>query len=340
MKINTKSFKDALQVVKPALAVKEIIEQTTSFCFIDGSVVAYNDEICIVQPLPDTGIHGVIKAEELFKFLVKVKETEFDISTTENEIQMKAGRSKVGFALNKEITLPLKDELIESGKWKPLPKEFIEACKFALASASSDMSDPKLTCIHITKEGVVEATNNFRLVRWQMDEPWPMPTTLIPATSIREVVKLKPTKVSAGSGWVHFKNKEGGKISCRTFDEVFVNTEPILARLGKLAKMKFPDGLVSVLEKAEVFTQEQKTNGSVTLVIKEGRILVKSESLTAWFKETIVYSGKEQFSFSITPYLLKDILKETNECGINSNVIVFKHDNWTYLTSLMMHTEE
>ena len=45
MKIETSKFKTALDVVKPALASKEIIEQTTSFAFINGTVVAYNDEI-------------------------------------------------------------------------------------------------------------------------------------------------------------------------------------------------------------------------------------------------------------------------------------------------------
>jgi DNA polymerase III sliding clamp (beta) subunit (PCNA family) len=340
MKIETSKFKKALDIVKPALAGKEIIEQTTSFAFIEGNVVTYNDEICITQPLEGVAIDGVIKAEELYKFLTKVKEKEFDINVTDSEVVMKAGRAKVGFALNKEILLPLGEEISEKGDWKDLPSTFLQACKFAVASASTDMSDPKLTCIHIVKTGVIEATNNYRLVIWTLGTAIPIPTTLIPATSIREVIKIQPTKVSKGNGWVHFKNESGTVISCRVFDEKFVNTSAIMKDIGKVKKMVFPDGLLQILEKAEVFTQEQKTDGSVTIEIKDGKLTVKSESTTAWFKEALPYDGEEQFAFSITPYLLKDILKQTNECSYNKNVLKFEGEQWLYVTGLRSGLEE
>jgi hypothetical protein len=339
MKIETDVFKNALNTAKPALANKEIIEQTTSFSFIDGNVVTYNDEICITTPLPGIEINGVIKAEELYKFINKVKEKEFDINITENEIVMKAGRAKVGFALNSNILLPLSETLQGvSKKWKPLHEKFLQACKFASASASTDMSDQKLTCVHITSEGVIEASNNYRMVIWDLQTSLPIKTTLIPATSIREVVRLQPTKVREGDGWIHFMNGQGTTISCRTFDEVFVDTKAIMKTIGKTKKITFPEGILPILEKAEIFSQDQKTDGSVTLDFKDGKLTVKSESATAWFKETIAFDGDDEFSFSITPYLLKDILKETNVCSINKNVLKFEAQ-FIYITSLRTYSE-
>lgn len=337
--METAKIKQALSIVKPALANKEIIEQTTSFAFIKGNVITYNDEICISHKLDDLEFEGVIKAEELYKFLGKVKQSEFTIDITDAEIQLKAGRARVGFALNKEILLPLDEELHEKSDWKKLPDAFLQACKFAAASASSDMSDAKLTCVHFNEKGIIEATNNFRLVRWKLSERLPFNTTLIPASSIKEVVRIKPIEVSMGNGWVHFRNLET-TISCRILDEKFVNIQQILKGIKDTEKVVFPDGLLQIIEKAEIFRQEQKTDGSITLNVKNGRITVKSESETARFKETIAYNEEHNLSFSITPYLLKDILKETNECNINNQVLLFKNANWVYLTSLRTYNHE
>lgn len=336
MKVKTDDFKSALDIVKPALgnAAKEIVEQAASFAFIQGCVVTYNDEISIKTPLTSVKLEGVIKADELYKFLGKVKTSEFDITVKETEIEMKAGHAKVGFALNKEVLLPL-DEVSEIGSWKDLPKNFLTACKFAAASASTDMTDPKLTCVHLAHKGVIEASNNHRLVVWGLvGEELPIDSTLVPASSIKEVIKIQPSQVAEGSGWIHFRNEQGTIISCRIFDEKYVDTEAILQSIKKTKKIEFPVEVLPVLEKAEIFTQEQKTNGSVELEFKNGKITVKSESSTAWFKESIAYDGDDEFTFSITPYLLKDILKQTNKCRINNNILKFVGPEWVYITSL------
>lgn len=333
MKIETAKFKNALNVVKPALASKEIIEQTTSFAFVDGKVVAYNDEICISHPLEDIELDGVIKAEELYKFLGKVKAKEFNVIVDEGEIVMKAGRAKVGFALTKELVLPLDEELSEKEEWQDLPSNFMQACRFATGTASTDMSDPKLTCIHITKDGRIEATDNFRMLIWDLGVEMPIGTTLIPATSIREVVKLDATEVAQGNGWVHFKNGNETTISCRVFEEVFVDTNKINTEI-KGEVITFPKELTEVLGKAQIFSQEKKYDGSATLTFKGGRILVQSESDSAWFKENIPFDGDVEFVFSITPYLLQDILKETMKCTISDGMLRFNGNEWVYITSL------
>ena len=47
MKINKKELQEALERVKPGLASRELIEQSTSFAFMRDRVVTYNDEISI-----------------------------------------------------------------------------------------------------------------------------------------------------------------------------------------------------------------------------------------------------------------------------------------------------
>lgn len=342
MKIKTADFKTALTAVKPALASKEIIEQSTCFAFMDETVFAYNDEICIVHPLKGMEITGVIQAEELFKFLNKIKTEEFTVVEQDNEIVMKAGRAKSGFSLVPEILLPMEEELAEKSKWKALPENFLQACKFAAASASTDMSDAKLTCVHVDNKGVIEASNNFKMVVWKFDEAFPMQTTLIPADSIKQVVKLNATHVAEGKGWIHFKNKDAVIISCRILEEEYMDTSDVLKQIKRkgATKITFPKTLPEILTKAEIFAKDQDNEGAVTLTFKNGRITVSAKNVNSWFKETTKYKGDEEFEFTIVSYLLRDILKETDTCYLNNGMLRFEGESWMYVTSCDISEQE
>ena len=85
----------ALEAVRPGLANKEMIEQSTSFAFMKDRVVTYNDEISISYPIQDLDLTGAIKAEELYAFLSKAKTEDIDVEITDAEIRLKAGRERV-----------------------------------------------------------------------------------------------------------------------------------------------------------------------------------------------------------------------------------------------------
>ena len=336
MKINKEELKHALEIVKPGLANKEIIEQSTSFAFVNGCVVTYNDEISISHPITDLDITGAIKAEELYKFLAKIKNEEIDITKNEKqEIVLKAGKAISGFTLIEEIKLPLDEEISVKNKWFKLPEKFIEFLKFAVMGCSSDASDPKLICVHINKNGFIESCDNLRIIHCKLDNELPIDTCLIPATSINTLIKANPTKVSEGNGWVHFRTKEGTIISCRTFKETFVDTSKYLKNI-KGKKIVFPKSLNEVLDKAIIFTnKEQGIVDTIDIEISENIITIKSKSDSSWFREKIKihYTG-EPIVFSIKASMLKDIVAYTDECILNKNILYFQTEDWTYLTTL------
>jgi hypothetical protein len=340
MEIKKEELRNALNIVKPGLANKEIIEQSTSFVFVDDFVVTYNDEICITHDLK-LGIKGAIKAEEMYNFLSKVKTENIKMEITETEIVMKAGRAKVGFALKSEILLPITEEMADKEDWKKLPKNFVKAAKFAAACASDNMSNAKLTCVNFDKKsGKVSATDNYRVVQWDLRKKIPFQTTLIPYTSINEVVKVKPKYVAQGKGWVHFKNDNGTTISCRVFNEKYVDIEALLnIDMEEGLLFTFPDDFKEILERADVFTKAQaKTMNEESIdVIMDGKLLkVECASETAWFKESVRVKGYkgQEFAFKITPYLLKDILKETNVCMVFEHLLKFEGGDWVYISTL------
>jgi len=143
---------NALAIVKPGLANSELIEQTTSFAFIEGKVVTYNDEISISHPVPEIKIEGAIKAEELYHLLNKIKRDEIELEIVGGEVQLKSGKIKAGIVMQKEVILPL-DEIEEKSKWKKVPDGFLDCIKFAMGACGRDaVNQPVLTCVHISKE--------------------------------------------------------------------------------------------------------------------------------------------------------------------------------------------
>lgn len=333
MEISVKDFKEALEIVKPGLSVSQTtIEHSTSFAFTKKNVITYNDEICITHPLADLDMQGAIESELLYKYLSKLKSSRVTLEINESEVTLKSGRSKATFMLDSEIKLPLDDEqLITKGKWKELPKEFIEAVTMAKECASKDTIRAKLNCVHINKAGFIESSDGFRILRYTMPEKLPVKTVLIPVSSMNAVIRIKPTQVAKGKEWIHFRNKAGTVISCRVLDEEFVSTEEYLKDGKDGSKLEFPKELIDSLDTAAIFAE----NFMVKITIDKKKLTISSNSQLATYNEVIESKSKmAPFAFQITPYLLKDILKQITSCTIYKDKMIFKNENWRYMTTL------
>lgn len=334
MKINTAELKRALEIVKPGLSNKELVEQSTAFAFIDGCVVTYNDEISISHPVTGIDIEGAIQAEELYKFISKLKTEEITLTIEEEAIVIKSGRSTAGFALAKEIKLPLKEELTKKGKWIPITQEFIETLKFVSLSCSKDMTNAKLTCVHINKNGFIESSDNYRVCHYKIEVP--VKTFLLPESSVDPIARLKPTSISEGKGWVHFRTDEGTIISSRTFFEDFVDTSKYIKFGQEGIRINLPKNLDEILDKAIVFIKKEKNFADdIEVSITEKFLIVESKSETSWFKEKapIQYTD-EPISFALSPFLLKDIISKTGQCTLVKNLLYFNEANWIYITTV------
>lgn len=333
MKINKQELLEALAIVKPGLSNKEIIEQSTSFAFMGGKVITYNDDISISHPVTALELEGAIKAEELYQLLNKIKGDEIDIEINETEVQIKSVKVKAGLTLQAEVKLPLEELGTVSG-WKYLPSNFIKHIKFAVTCCSNDMSRPILTCINITKEGLVQASDSYRLITATLNKEMPCKNFLLPASAALQVIKLEPTHIILGNGWVHFKTPKETILSCRIFEESYPDIKAFLKHKGE--EVTFPVNFANLLERAAIFAKrEHFLDEEVIVTIAENKIKVKGQSDTGWLEESanIKYVG-ESLNFRITPYLLQNIIKETLLCSINPQKVKFAGDDWTYIAML------
>ena len=333
MQINRAELEKALAVVKPGLAAKDIVEQSTSFAFLGKSVVTYNDEISLSCPIKGMEIEGAIEAEQLFQFLRKVKKEEIDIEVDGEEILFKSGRIRAGFTLQTEILLPLK-EVSKRKKWLDVPDDFCHYLSLAMGAAGNDMSEPLLTGVNVAKDGGMMGSDNYKVMICDTGQELPIDTFLIPATSAVEVIKIKPTKMAQSGGWVHFQNEEKAILSCRVFAEPYPNADKKLEVIG--IDLQFPSTINETLDRASVFAKRgYMLDESVDISIAKNRIKVKAKSDTSWIEEelNLKYSG-DPINFTITPYLLRDILHETQSFVLGERALQFKGAGWTYITAL------
>lgn len=334
MIINKKQLETALEIVKPGLASKELIEQSTSFAFIKGRVVTYNDEISVSHPVPGLELEGAIEAENLYKFIKKIKKDEFELTLNGNkEVILTSGKSKAGFTLQAEIKLPLQENISKS-KWKPLPEKFVKQLNFSMIAFTRGISRGVLICAHVNKAGFVESSDGYRLIHCELREPMPTETFLIPVSSASEMIRLNPTQIAEGEGWIHFKTEEGTIMSCRLFSEdEFPNSAQLIAIKG--TRLVLPETTSEVLDKAMVMSKRDRLlEENVDITIKDNRLKVESKSDTGWFAEEINYKCEHTLVFSITPYLLANILEQTRECELTEDKIKFKGEDWVYVSRL------
>jgi DNA polymerase III sliding clamp (beta) subunit (PCNA family) len=334
MRLKKDELQNALEIVKPGLASKEMIEQSTSFAFMGDRVVTFNDEISISHPVEGLeNLQGAIKADKLYGFLNKVKKDEIDLEVEENEIALKSGKAKAWLALEKELKLPL-DEVDEVGKWQKIPQSLLDGMYFVMGSCSRDMSLPIFTCVNVRKEGFVEGSDTFRIAQYEVSDKIPI-SFLIPATIVHDVIKLKPNKISKGSkGWLHFKTEEGTIISCRVFEnEDYPDTSKHMQIEG--ATIELPETIDEILERASVFAKrDHLLDEHITVKINKGKVEIQAASEYGRFKEKerINYKQNNPLEFEITPYLLRDIVSETKSFIFNGTTLLFTGENWKYST--------
>lgn len=322
----------ALEIVRPGLANREVIEQSTSFAFMKNRVVTYNDEISISHPIEGLDVEGAIQADELYKILQRISKEDIDITVSENEILITAGKAKAGLTLFQEIKLPLQ-EIGEMEDWHLLPTNFIRGLKFVIPSCGRESSKPNLMNIHCNDQGFLEASDGHRISRLVLNKELGIPTFLLPSDTARKVFGLAPNKIANGKGWVHFKTDLGTIISCRKNEDKFPDTTALIQVQG--IELTLPDGIEDVLDRASVFAKRDSLlEEQILFKAEKQKLTIRSESDTGWFEEKLKVEFQEYVNFSITPALFKDIIKETKTFTLNPKLIKFEGEDWIYIMAV------
>lgn len=336
MKVDKAELQRVLEIVSPGLVAgkAELVEQSASFAFVNGRAVTYNDEISVSHPIENFEVQGAIKGDELYQLLDKITTEEITIEPSEGQIIIKAGKGKAGLALEQEIKLPLEE--VDDKDWKDLPEGFTEAIRFVSSCCSVDISNPILVCIHIRKDGIIEACDNFRATLYRVDK-LPVPSFLIPNSAAQQLIKYAITKIKIGKGWVHFKTEEDTVFSCRVFDDNYVDTASIFDMKKKPPRVELPKNTTGILDRAKVFAKQTSVlDEEVTVTIADNKLTIRGESASGWFEESAdVKYSETPISLLVNPSFLQDVLGKVKQCLIIKDKIKFIGKDWEYVIALI-----
>lgn len=327
---------EALAIVQPGLATKEIIEQSTSFAFVDGCVVTYNDEISIRHPVPNLELEGAIKASEFYKLLEKLNKDEIDMDVDGAEVRLKCGRTKATFTLKEKVVLPI-SEVGEIKQWQVVPEKFVEAISFCIFSCSKQMTTPVLTCVHVdTENNWAESSDNYRLTKHTFPSGLDIPKFLLPYESAMVLSTYGPaiTHVSEGEGWIHFRMGTGTIFSARVFDDKYPDTSMFYEVSGQ--DLQLPKTLGDILERAEIFSKRAHVlDEYVTIDMANNQIGVQATSEVGSFHESAnTKYGDNPISFSINPGFLKLIVEQVRSCKLDVDKLKFSAEDWEHVIAL------
>lgn len=354
MQINRQELLTALARVKPALAGKEVVEQSTAFAFLDDRVVTFNDEIAISHPFV-SGLYGAVQAQELYKLLNKATDDVLDVEMVVgaeggSELHVKGKRLKAGIRLHEEVRLPV-DQITPPADWFPLPVDFEDGLSFCLPAACRDMTRPELTCVHFSTQvyedgshgAGMTACDNFKMAVYTLNGPWLADEVdqetwgggiLLPASSAADLLSYKPLDMSVVPGWIHFQNEEGTMYSARTMGLTYPEVQGFLNVEG--VEVELPKELNDVLERASIFASgrfDQDTE--VELVLENGWAVVKASGVGGWFEEKARcrYTGAA-VTVRLHPDALSSIIGHVQKAIIGVNAMRFDGDSFIYAVSL------
>lgn len=331
--INREDFLKQLESVLPGLSTKDIVEQSSCFVFKDNTVNTYNDEIACSQKSL-LKIEAAVPAMPFISILRKLQEDELEIGVDGNnsQIVIKGKRRTAGVNMEQHILLSI-DAVDKPKEWKKLPDNFADAIAIVQPCAGINQHEFVLTCVHITSKWI-EACDRHQVTRFRMKTNVEN-SILIRRESLKHIVSLDMTEFSETKRWVHFRNSEGLRLSCRHWVDDYPSDDISKVLQVKGEPLTLPKGLKDAVEKAEIFSSENTDGTNVVVTIKKGKFKITGKGTSGWFTEVkkSKYTGS-LLQFTIPPKLLVELVQRHNECEVSENHLKIKSGKFTYVTVL------
>ena len=335
MKVIVEDIKEILNTVKLGISPAENIDQSNHFIFQDGKVYAFNNEIIVIKEQP-MDIEGAVIAFEFLESLNKFKTDKISVKQKDNMFVMhsskKDRKTTTGVSFTPDITLPLEEVGdIDSLEWKKISKDFSEALQLVSPNVSRDGSTGILQCIHV-KKGIMEATDNYNIVRFNLDKK--MKEFCIYGPNAYKISRFSFVSYCVQENWVFFKTKDETIVGTRNFsDTEFPDTIHFFKNFtGK--KVSLPAELKNSLSKAQIFI-DANSEDLVELEIKDGWAKLKATGPAGFITEKIKVKGKvKSFSIEVSLPQLLYLINHSADIEFGDSVARIESKKSTYICAL------
>jgi len=335
MKIKTDIFREILLKIKPALAVKGIVEQATHFVFSGDDIFTYNDKISISYPL-ETDFKCSVPSEILYGIVKDLKGDSIELELVDMQLKLTCGRTKAGINISTDETLlGLIDDMGFPGDddWKPIDKEFMQGINLCIFSASKDISCPYMTCISVEKDRLVSG-DDVRISLYKLNKSI-SDNFLLPANAAVELIKLDIVEYALMESWVFFGTKDGIVFCSRTVPDEYPDVSEFF-KMDDGPKIqlpsKFSDSIKTVSPMADGDFDIDK---QVEISISDGVIKCRSDGSGGWAESDLETKEKvPDLAFSVNPIFMLDILDKGTTLTYEPGKILIESGRLNHLMSL------
>jgi hypothetical protein len=209
-KIKQKALKQILTTLKPGTN-KAVSVQAGCVNFRENTITTESPFFSVSCPLK-SDIIGSFSLTDFLKIVGQIKaSTEINLKKTPKTLQLSVteGKKKLQFALKAQWEAPASTVPALSNKeWNEIPNGFNDglANTFPITKKSANPSN-HLHCVHITSK-YFAATDGGRVVMRAVKNHFTSPV-ILPANSIKELLKINPTSYAQRGPHIFFRNEQG-----------------------------------------------------------------------------------------------------------------------------------
>lgn len=341
MKAERTSLIKALDLVKPAIASKALLDELTHVWFGNKELIAYDDVLGIRAPFDADDLAGGVKGALLLGILNAsgAKNVEMTIENDGRTAHMKAARAKVKLALLEAERAVWTYPSVKPGDFFALTPELIAGLDDVLISVGTDVSRPDQLGVTLAIEGsgknkdlVLYTTDSKTIARYYAEIPkgYDEDHLIIPTPFVEQVLRLcaKDGKLAILKDGVLAENKDGVGVFSRVID---ASAEP-MDFSGALDKalpddyeklaVPIPPILKQAVERALVIL-DGKAAEPIEIAIEDKHLFISVESPLGRLDDTIPLDGDhEHVEIKVDPVLIKRAIDRCDRMLVGDGCLV------------------
>ena len=350
MKLERLVMLEAINMVKPALATKDLIEALTHIWFDGEPITAYNDTDLGIQVPFQIDFKGGLRGALLLGLLQnsRAKDIELEPGEEAHQMQLKAARVRAKLAV-----LDFEQNVWQFPAFNPkkafkISADFVDAMKKVLVSVGNDTSIPEklgVTLISSPDGGLLLFTTDSRSiaqVEIELKEKPKLPERIILPTAFCEQL----IRICSDGGQLELRkdcaiaaNADGVLLYARLVDVIkplpFVETFAKHTKFPKAARFEVPTRLALALERAIVILDEV-AGEPVQISISAGKL--RLEAIHAGrgdLKDSVqIADTVPEITVKVAPDLIKRALPLSSHMVIGEQAIYMTGpDGFSYLAS-------
>lgn len=290
---------DELRSLSPGLTTKEVLEQSSCLAFDKGWIHSFNDEIHCRRKSP-IRMRGAVPGQVLLNAVRSYDAREIEIQVQANRLVLNDGHVRQSIAYHPEVALAYgKAESPKS--WKSLPEGFAKGLTEVLKCCGKDESQYTSTCVHFHPE-FIEACDNHQgaryAIRLGLDSDF-----IVRGASLKQALKLRPTKFCLTANWLHFADDIGAVFSCRRDLHDYEPLDELLDAKG--VAFSWPPEIARIAKEALHLAKLRLFSNEVTVTLDNGTLSVSVDTEGHEFSTSLPteYTGPNRV-FTMGPLLL------------------------------------